>query len=166
MRRIADLPERPSRTKRKHAAEAVTELAHELAELPEATFRRLPLPDDLRAEFAQVRGMKASAARERQLRHLGGALRDDADVLEQLREVLAGHSQAQRDEARLLHQLEGLRTRLCDPQQSAAALTEAATAYPALDGAALRHQLELYRRDADKKAFRTIFRLLAAAAGG
>lgn len=167
MRRLPEAPpERPSRTKRKHAAEAVTELAHHLAELPEATFRRLPLPEELRAEFGQVRAMKVSGARARQLRHLGSALREDAELLAQLQEVLAGHSQAQRDEARTLHRIEELRSRLVDPQQGAAALDELVTVAPGLDRGALQQQIELYRRHADKKAFRTIFRLLAASIGG
>lgn len=165
MRRLPEVPERPSRTQLKHAAEAVTELAQRLAELPEATFRRLPLPEELRAEFAQVRVMKVSGARARQLRHLGSVLREDAELLAQLQEVLAGHSQAQRDEARALHRIEELRTRLVDPQQGAAALDELAAVAPGIDRGALQQQIELYRRNADKKAFRTIFRLLAASLG-
>lgn len=161
MRRLPAGTERPSRSARKRAAGEVTELAHQLAELPEAAFRRLPLPEELRAEFAQVRTMKASAARERQLRHLGGVLRDDAALQGELQAELSGHSQVQRDAARALHRLEELRARLLDPATAAMALAEVA-ARPGLDLAALQQQLERHRRDGDKKAFRAIFRLLAA----
>ena len=75
MRRLPPDSERPSRTRRKLAAEAVVELVHQLAALPVVAFGRLPLPQELRNEFEQVRNMKACAARARQLRHLAGELR-------------------------------------------------------------------------------------------
>jgi hypothetical protein len=63
MRRLPPDSERPSRTQRKLAAEAVVELAHQLAALPDVAFRGLPLPKELREEFTQARNMKACAAR-------------------------------------------------------------------------------------------------------
>jgi ribosome-associated protein len=163
MRRLPADYERPSRSALKRAAEAVTDLAHRLADLPDAAFRRLPLTDELRAEFVLVRGMKDSGARARQLRHLGSALREDAELLEQLQSVLAGHSQAQRNDARALHRIEELRTRLLDPELSSAVLLELAETAPNLDRAALQRAINAYRGSNDKKAFRTIFRLLQSA---
>lgn len=161
MRRLPPDSERPSRTQRKLAAEAVVELAHKLADLPDATFKRLPLTEELRAEFSQVRKMKASAARERQLRHLGSELRADEELLAELTAVLGGHSQARRDEAQHFHQIEELRESLLDPKYGSAALADLESRAPHLDHAALRHQIELYRRTGDKKVYRAIFRLLA-----
>ena len=47
MRRLPPDSERPSRTRRKLAAEAAVELAHQLAALPEVAFRGVPLPPEL-----------------------------------------------------------------------------------------------------------------------
>lgn len=163
MRRLPEETVRPSRTQRKLAAEAVTELAHRLTELPDATFKRLPLSDELRAEFSQVRKMKASAARERQLRHLGSELREDEELLARLKETLAGHDQKSRDEARLLHQFETWRTRLVDEALHAVTLNEVCAALPGLDRKALLDLIERYVQRCDKAAYRGIFRLLQEA---
>jgi ribosome-associated protein len=166
MRRLPPDSERPSRSALKRAAAGVTDLAEQLADLPEAAFRRLPLSAALLSEFVQVRAMKASGARARQLRHLGSALRADPEVLAQLQATLAGHTQVQRDDARALHRLEELRARLLDPQQSAAALAEVMATLPDIDRSALQHAIHACRDNNDKKAFRSIFRLLQSAFPG
>ena len=153
-----------SRTARKEAVQAITELAHQIAELPEATFRRLQLNDETRAAFVVARGLKASSARARQLRHLGALLREDEEMLAGIRQTLAGNDQRQLADNKLFHDLEGLRDRLLAPESSAAALAEARTAFPTLDQVALKNALAQHRKDGDKKAFRTVFRLLREAA--
>lgn len=164
MRSSAPADHRPSRTAVKQAARAVTELAHAIATLPEATYRRLPLDTELRADFDVARKLKSSGARDRQLRHLGAVLREDEELLATLRSILDGVSQAHYDEARLFHELEGWRERLLDPQHQATALVEAVQAFPALDRPALERALQLYQKTGDKGAFRTMFRLLREAA--
>lgn len=153
-----------SRTARKEAAHAVTDVAHQIAELPEATFRRLPLNAEARAAFVVARGLKASSARARQLRHLGALLREDEEMLLGIRQTLEGSNQRQLDDAKLFHQLEELRDRLLVAESSGAALDEARLAFPALDPTALKSALAQHRKDGDKKAFRTVFRLLRDAA--
>jgi ribosome-associated protein len=153
-----------SRTARKEAVHAITDLAHQIAELPEATFRRLQLNEETREAFVVARGLKASSARARQLRHLGALLREDEEMLAGIRQTLEGNDQRQLADNKLFHDLEGLRDRLLVPESSAAALDEARTAFPALDQAALKNALAQHRKDGDKKAFRTIFRLLRDAA--
>lgn len=153
-----------SRTARKEAAHAVGELAHQIAELPEATFRRLPLNEETRAAFVIARGLKASSARARQLRHLGGLLWEDDEMLKGIRQALEGNDERQLADNKLFHDLEGLRDRLLAAESSAGALHEARQAFPALDQAALKSALAQHRKDGDKKAFRTIFRLLRDAA--
>lgn len=155
---------RPSRTAVKRAALAVTELAHRIAELPEATFRRLPLDADTREDFATARALKPSGARDRLLRHLSAVLREEAELLEQLRAALDGTDQQHRDEARLFHHLETLRDRLLVPESADAALVEAQAEFPALDSPALKNALALHRKTGDKAAFRSVFRLLRDAA--
>jgi ribosome-associated protein len=153
-----------SRTARKEAVHAITDLAHQIAELPEATFRRLQLNDETREAFVVARSLKASSARARQLRHLGALLREDEEMLAGIRQTLEGNDQRQLADNKLFHDLEGLRDRLLLAESSAAALDEARTAFPALDHAALKNALAQHRKDGDKKAFRTIFRLLRDAA--
>lgn len=153
-----------SRTARKEAVQAITDLAHQVAELPEATFRRLPLNEETRAAFVVARGLKASSARARQLRHLGALLREEEEMLQGIRSTLEGTDQRQLADNKLFHALEGLRDRLLVPESSASALDEARSAFPSLDVVALQNALTHYRKDADKKAFRTIFRLLREAA--
>ena len=160
MRRLSPDSERPSRTQRKLAAEAVVELAHQLAALPDAAFKGLPLPPELRAEFVQVRKMKACAARARQLRHLAGALRADEELVVALNTALGGQRRLSREEALRFHQREELRESLLDPQHGDALLFALQQKAPALDHAALYEQITRYRQSGDKKYYRAIFRLL------
>jgi ribosome-associated protein len=160
MRRLPPDSERPSRTRRKLAAEAVVELAHQLAALPDAAFKGLPLPQALRDEFVQVRKMKPCAARARQLRHLAGELRADDDLLAALGTALGGRLRSSREEALRFRQREEMRASLLDPHHGTAALYALEQSAPDLDHAALREQLERYRQTGDKRYYRAIFRLL------
>ena len=154
-----------SRTARKEAAHAVTDLAHQISELPEATFRRLQLNEETRAAFVIARGLKSSSARARQLRHLGSLLREYDEMLQGIRQTLEGNDERQLADNKLFHDLEKLRDRLLETESSTAALHEAEVAFPALDQTALKSALAQHRKDGDKKAFRTVFRLLRDAAG-
>jgi ribosome-associated protein len=77
---------------------------------------------------------------------------------------LEGNDQRQLADNKLFHDLEGLRDRLLAEEGAAAALAEARTAFPLLDPVALKSAMAKYRKDGDKKAFRTVFRLLRDAA--
>lgn len=147
------------------AAEAVTELAHQLAALPDTAFRELPLPKDLRVEFEQVRKMKASGARARQLRHLAGGLRVDEELLAILNTALGGQRRSSRESAQRFQQLEALRESLLDPQHGVEVLRAIEQSAPGLDHAALRDQIQLYRHTGDKQYYRAIFRWLERASG-
>lgn len=160
MRRLPPDSERPSRTQRKLVAEAAVELAHQLAALPEAAFKGLPLPQELRDEFVQARKMKASAARERQLRHLAGELRADDELLAVLNTALGGQRRLSHEETLRFQQREELRESLLDPHHGDAALFALEQRAPALDHAALHEQIERYRQTGDKRYYRAIFRLL------
>ncbi len=160
MRRLSPDSERPSRTQRKLAAEALVELAHQLAALPDAAFKGLPLPPELRDEFVQVRKMKPCAARARQLRHLAGELRADDELVVALNTALGGQRRLSREEALRFHQREELRESLLDPHHGDALLFALHQSAPALDHAALYEQIARYRQTGDKKYYRAIFRLL------
>ncbi len=163
MRQLSPDTERPSRTQRKLAAEAVVDVAHQIAALPEPAFKGLPLPKELRVEFEQARKMKACAARARQLRHLAGELRDDDELLAALNSALSGKRRLSREDALRFRQREELRERLLDPQHGSVLLGGLEQSAPALDHAALREQVELYRRTGEKRYYRAIFRLLEQA---
>ena len=160
MRRLPPEMERPSRTQRKLAAEAVVELADQLAALPETAFKGLPLPQELRAEFVQVRKMKPCAARARQVRHLAGELRADEELLAALNSALGGQRRLSREEALRFQKREELRESLLDPQHGAEALYALEQSAPELDHAALYEQIERYRQTGEKRYYRAIFRLL------
>jgi ribosome-associated protein len=160
MRRLPPDSERPSRTQRKLAAEAVVELAHQLAALADTAFKGLPLPKELRQEFAEVRTMKPCAARARQLRHLAGVLRANDELLAALNTALSGQRRLSREEALRFHRREELRASLLDPQHGDEVRSALEQSAPDLDHAALREQIERYRQTGDKRYFRAIFRLL------
>ena len=160
MRHLPPDSDRPSRTQRKLAAEAVVELAHQLAALADTAFKGLSLPRELRQEFAQVRTMKPCAARARQLRHLAGELRADEELLSSLNTALGGQRRLSREEALRFHRREELRASLLDPHHGAAVLYALQQSAPDLDHAALYEQIERYRQTGDKRYYRAIFRLL------
>jgi ribosome-associated protein len=147
------------RSAKKRAAQAVEELAQELADLPEAERRRLPAEAELAAEIALAAGTHGHGARKRQIKHLAGVLRRDGEAVEALRAHLDGLHGAQLAERRLLHELESLRERLCDPAQAEAALAAARRTCPEIDAAALS-RLSLAAQGGDRRAYREIFRRL------
>ena len=157
--------ERPSRTQRKLAAEAVVELTHQLAALPDVAFKGLPLPKELREEFAQARTMKPCAARARQLRHLAGVLRADDELLAALNTALGGQRRSSREEALRFHRREELRESLLDPHHGDEVFSGLEQSAPDLDHAALYEQIERYRQTGDKRYYRAIFRMLEQGEG-
>lgn len=64
----------PSKSQRKRDHHALQELAAELAALPESRLSRLELDPELREAIRTTRTMRASGARNRQLRHLAQQL--------------------------------------------------------------------------------------------
>ncbi len=153
-----DLP--PSRSARKRDAKGVELLAQALVDLPDAEFARLPTTPAIVAELTKARATKGHGARKRQLKFVAGILRRDMDEVEQLRAFVAGDHQQQRDDNRLVHKLEKLRERLCDPHTRTAAMHEARETLVGLDVAALQRLVNSYRGTEDKKNYRLIFRCL------
>lgn len=147
------------RSAKKRVAQAVEALAQELVDLPEAERRRLPAPDELAAEIALAADTRSHSARKRQIKHLAGVLRRDDEAVEALRAHLDGLHGAQLAERKLLHELESLRDRLCDPTQAEAALAETRRTCPDIDAAALA-RLARAAQEGDRRAYREIFRRL------
>lgn len=72
-------PEHPSRSQRKREHLGWQALAAELAALPDSQLRRLGFEPELEREIRTARAMKASGARNRQLRHVAQRLSDAGD---------------------------------------------------------------------------------------
>lgn len=155
---FAELP--PSRSALKREAKGVELLAQELVELPDADFSRLPATPEIIAELTKARATKGHGARKRQLKFVAGILRRDMDETEQLRAFVAGEHQQQRDDNRLVHQLEKLRERLCEPSTRSEAMREARETFAGLDVIELQRLVKSYRGPEDKKNYRQIFRCL------
>jgi ribosome-associated protein len=150
---------KPSRTALKREAQAVEELARKLVELPEATGRKLPLAEEIRAKLQLARATGGRSARDRQIRHLAAALRQEED-LSPLIEFLDGHDRRQWEERQRFHQLEVWRDRLCNPTDFPAALAEIRAALPRIDADRLARLAGAVHAHNDRHAAREIFRLL------
>lgn len=154
----------PSRSARKRAAQAVEDLARRLTELPEADLRRLTIDAEILEEIRLVRSVPTLAARDRQVRHLAGVLRQREDELPAIDRFVAGLDFHRHEERVRFHRLEELRDRLCDPAASPQALEEAAR-IPGVDRALLA-RLARAAHGGDKRAFRELFRHLRRASEG
>ena len=153
----------PSRSAKKRAAKAVETVAAQLLELPEATWLRLPASPELREEIELARRMESHGARKRQMKHLAGVLRRHDEETAAIHDFLDGLDQVHRQEQQAFHRLEELRDRICDPEQSSAALAETQARFPGLDRAGLARLARAVQAGNDRKAYREIFRRLRAA---
>jgi ribosome-associated protein len=150
----------PSRSAKKRAAKEVETVAVTLINLSAADWAKLPAPDELRREIELARQTQGNSSRKRQMKHLAGALRCHEEETEAIRAYLAGLHQVQLQDQRDFHFIEELRDRICDGEQGAAALDEAAAALPRLDRSALARLARSVHTSGDRKAFREIFRRL------
>ncbi|WP_432822149.1 ribosome biogenesis factor YjgA [Trichloromonas sp.] len=153
----------PSRSAKKRAAKEVETIAVQLVELSATDWAKLPTVIELRKEIELARQTQGHSSRKRQMKHLAGVLRRYEEETEEIRAWLDGLHQVQLQDKRDFHLLEGLRDRICDLEQSAAALDEAAAALPGLDRAALTRLARSVHNSGDRKAFREIFRRLKSA---
>lgn len=150
----------PSRSAKKRAAQEVELLAHELAEMAEADWRRLPASEELRAEIRQARETGGHSSRKRQIKHLAGVLRRDEEATAALRDFLDGQHARQLADKKTFHLLEELRDRLCDPVLCPAALQEVAQCCPSVDPGEISRLARAAHESNDRRAYREIFRRL------
>jgi len=153
----------PSRSAKKRAAKAVETVAGQLLELPEATWAKVPASPELREEIELARRIETHGARKRQMKHLAGVLRRHDEETAVIQDFLEGLDQVHRQDKEAFHRLEELRDRICDPEQSAAALVEAEGMLPGIDRAGLARLARAVQAGNDRKAYREIFRRLRAA---
>jgi len=150
----------PSRSAKKRAAQEVERLAHELTDLADAEWRRLPAPEDLRDEIRQARETRGHSSRKRQIKHLAGVLRRHEEEATELRAFLDGVHVGQLAEKKTFHALESLRDRLCDPERFDEALRELPIACPGVDAAEISRLARAAQTGGDRRAFRELFRRL------
>lgn len=159
-----DLPDPgPSRSQRRREALAVFDLGEQLVALPASRLAAIALPDDVRAEIANVRRIDAHVARKRQLGFLAKLMRrHDDEVFAAARAALGNDRARQHREAAGLHRLEALRERLL--AEGDRALEPLLDAHPQADRQHLRALIRQARseraRQAPGHACRALFRAL------
>ena len=134
--------DRPSKTRRKQAMQALQKLGEQLLDVPVEQWQRLALPEALCDALAHARTISAHEARRRQLQYIGRLMRQiDAEAIEQALASLRGASRAS---VALLRRCERWRDRLLADDL---ALTEFLVTYPAGDTQALRAMIRAARRE-------------------
>lgn len=154
----------PSKSARKREAQAIFELAAELACLSEHRIRQLPVEEPLRVLIRKVKGIRSHVARKRETQFLAKQLRN-LD-LTPLLAVVRPDAEAQRQEQGRLHLLEHWRDRLLE--EGDAALAEALRQFPGLEPQPVRALLRQAAKErasapeALPPAARKLFQLLKA----
>ena len=101
-----------SKSQRKRDANELLDLAKYLIAMPESTFKKLPMDQDLRDEVEFARSIKAYGARKRQLMTVGKMLRRRDN--EELLDAVNNMSQKTRQVNARFHLVEAWRDRLVE----------------------------------------------------
>ncbi len=153
-----DLP--LSRTKKKHQAKQIEQIAEQLAGLTDNQFSRLELPAEIAREAELARSTKGRSSQRRQLKHLAGLLRKSEEVLEALLPQLQNLDQVARGEKKHFHRLEDLRDRLCQKESFDPAFKELLELAPDIDRNTISRLARSVHQHDDRRAYREIFRRL------
>lgn len=157
-----DVYDGPSKSQKKRDVEALQDLGTLLVKLPDAQFKRIELPEELRAAVATCRKITQNSALRRQKQYIGKLMRgiDPAPIQAQL-DAFNGVSAA---ETAKLHQAEKWRDKLIADNEE---LTLFLNKYPDTDATHLRQIIRNARdesaRNKPPKAFREIFRVIREA---
>lgn len=152
----------PSRSHKKREVEALQALGEILVKLPDAQFKRIELPDELREAVALCRKITANSALRRQRQYIGKLMRsvDPAPIQAQI-DVFNGASAVENAK---LHQAEKWRERLIAEND---ALTAFLAEHAGVDATHLRQLIRNARLEAERnkppRAFREIFQVVKAA---
>jgi ribosome-associated protein len=153
----------PSRSQRRRDALAVLALAEQLVALTPNRLGQIDLPEDVRAEIAHVRNIRAHGARKRQMAYLAKLMRrHDEDAFTAAHAALGENRAERRREHAAMQRLETLRERLLEDGDEA--LAELIAEHPGVDRQHLRSLIRRAQaeRAADKppRAYRELFRSL------
>ena len=152
----------PSKSHVKREVEALQELGEILVKLPDAQFKRIELPEELRDAVALCRKITQNSALRRQRQYIGKLMRsvDPAPIQAQI-DVFNGASAIENAK---LHQAEKWREKLIADNE---ALTLFLDAHPGVDATQLRQLIRNARTEAERnkppRAFREIFQVVRAA---
>lgn len=152
----------PSKSQQKRDVEALQVLGEILVKLPDAQFKRIELPDELRTAVADCRKITQNGALRRQKQYIGKLMRgiDPAPIQAQI-DIFNGVSAAENAK---LHQAEKWRDRLIADNE---ALTLFLNNHPETDATHLRQLIRNARDEAARnkppKAFREIFKVIREA---
>ncbi len=156
--KTVDLP--LSRTKKKHLAKQIEQIAVQLVELSDNQFGKLKLSTSVAYEAEQARITKGRSSQRRQLKHLAGMLRKSDDLEAGLLEQLENLDQVSRVNKKHFRQLEQLRDRLCDADSFAVAFDEMVELMPEIDRNSISRLARSVHQHEDKRAYREIFKRL------
>ncbi|MFV0662098.1 ribosome biogenesis factor YjgA [Denitromonas sp.] len=153
-----DVPEGPSKTRRKKDSDALQRLGAELVALSAERLKKVPLPDNLRDAVRDCQRFKMEA-RRRQLQYIGKLMRNvDPEPIQAMLDVFTGVSA---EEIARQHRIERQRDRLLEDEGM---LFELAERHPGADLQRLRvlRRNALKERETQKppRAYRELFRIL------
>lgn len=149
----------PSRSQKKREVEALQDLGALLVELPAAQFKRMDLPDELRAAVNACRKITQNGALRRQKQFIGKLMRSlDAGPIQAQLDAFQGVNAT---ETARLHQAERWRERLLAESE---ALTVFMNEFPAADATRLRQLIRAAHDETAKnkppRAYRELFQLI------
>lgn len=151
---------RPNKTQIKREIRVYNLLGKELAAMPDAALKKIPISDAMREAIADAKRFSRGAL-QRQLRRIA-ALMQEEDV-ELIQQELARLKQPSKQQTAEFHQLEQWRDRLIAGDDKL--LTELIDQYPVIDRQHIRQlvrnaQLEL-KREKPPKSARSLFKYLS-----
>ena len=156
-----------SRSQKKRESTAVQRIGQSLAALTKNDLQALDLPEDLLDAILDWKSYPGHEAKRRQMQYIGRIMRDMD--LASIEEKLETHLAPNRAETRNLHEIETLRDRLINAEETSGndlqtELADLALRFPAAPLPRLRHLAETARAErAGKKppkAYRELFQIL------
>lgn len=151
-----------SRTDIKKAAQAVTEMGEQLAELSETALKKMALPEELLNALLLMKEMKNGPAIKRQKLFIGKLLRKNEPLIVEIKARLFAMEQQAKQQNAHFHRLEQWRDRLVTEGDEA--LNELMAEYTQADRSQLRQWIRNAQKEAEQnkppKASRAIFQYL------
>jgi len=151
-----------SRNDIKKAAQAVTDLGEQLAEMTETEIKKLQLPSDLMDSILLLKRMDKGPALKRQKLYIGKHLRQNESLLIDIKNKLAEIELKKKQQNAHFHKLEKWRDRLIE--EGDAALVEFLEIYPQADRQSLRQWIRNAQKELKEskppKSSREIFKYL------
>ena len=150
----------PSKSQRKHDAQAVLDLSKTIVELGDKLFAGLSLPDEVREAAVLAKNIGAHGGRKRQIHYLAKLMRKgDLDDIRTQLQTIEHHAQTSK---RLDKNLQRWRDRLIDEGDSA--LADLVGQWPHTDRQLVRQLIRNAQRDRDQqpipKSARALFQYL------